>query len=760
VTTRPDPLRLPLLEPDDADYAALRTQALERVSALSSRDWTDHNDADPGITLLEVIAWGLADVHYRVSERRLDGWPMLPGGPALSSPVASPSQAVAIAEALALPSSTADGAPALAATLAVDVDAAPSRTDAQRLVHEETARVGRVLAPSEADSCVTLLRAPRLLRAALDHVDLVRSAVEEAAAGLPAGASNAEIDAEAAGLLRQARLLDGLWDDELGLLLARQRRREELGAVVGLAAEIRSARTDEALDRLRDRLVAKRLDIADARRALALSSSPGTRPPEAWESLAGATRIWPPTPDQSLRCEPVTGDDYGTRARSVDGVRRAWAVAGALPGIAWHGGPTVVTDRAGTVTILVERGARRVRTDESDPAFLRRVLDGVLEEAASPWAGLGRRRVLGDEVGVALLRHHPVLVEGVLHTRLGADRAAVVRSARERLERYFSEGRPERSAPKGRPGVGRGPWPSAPQPASGWVPGEPIPVTELVQVLAADDAVIGVSDARVSVKDGPVLQAPVDAAATTELMTSGLQTVDGVALSSGMRVLLTRQPDDLGNGVYTVAAGRWNRSPDLSTADSMAGAVVVASGGSQAGRVWEQMSDAPLLLDTHPLLWERTGRRVLEAVKVVAVDPVSPSGQPVVSGVRLFAATTGRPADRVLLTAQPDPADNGIYEVSPGAWSRSADAANAAGVTGAVTRALAGEDPGSTWSMRTPPPVQVGTTAQFWVRTGAVQPPGTVPSGEITIPRDGVPVLADRDCLQVRLTPGTEDLDA
>ena len=82
---------------------------------------------------------------------------------------------------------------------------------------------------------------------------------------------------------------------------------------------------------------------------------PRDLPPERWEDPDGDTAVWPPTPDQALRCEPVTADDYATRARAVDGVRRAWAVAGALPGLAWHRGATVVTDRAGTVTMLVER---------------------------------------------------------------------------------------------------------------------------------------------------------------------------------------------------------------------------------------------------------------------------------------------------------------------------------------------------------------------------------------------------------------------
>jgi hypothetical protein len=38
------------------DWVAL-TQALSRTMSESAPGWTDHNDSDPGITLLEVMAY-------------------------------------------------------------------------------------------------------------------------------------------------------------------------------------------------------------------------------------------------------------------------------------------------------------------------------------------------------------------------------------------------------------------------------------------------------------------------------------------------------------------------------------------------------------------------------------------------------------------------------------------------------------------------------------------------------------------------------
>lgn len=47
------------------DYAFLREQGLEYIQNLSNQIWTDHNDHDPGITILEVLCYALTDLGYR-----------------------------------------------------------------------------------------------------------------------------------------------------------------------------------------------------------------------------------------------------------------------------------------------------------------------------------------------------------------------------------------------------------------------------------------------------------------------------------------------------------------------------------------------------------------------------------------------------------------------------------------------------------------------------------------------------------------------
>ena len=195
-----------------------------------------------------------------------------------------------------------------------------------------------------------------------------------------------------------------------------------------------------------------------------------------------------------------------------------------------------------------------------------------------------------------------------------------------------------------RPGPVVDPGPTGPSRIDGWQPGEAIPVTELVQVLAADPLVLGVSKLQVVVRDGPVLRAPVRVVATTAVTASGAsRVVDGVTLTTGDRVLLTAQAADSANGVYVVGAGAWQRSPDLRTADSQVAAVVSVVEGTHPGEVWEQTGDAPLRLGTSPLVWRRTGRVVVDPVRVAVTSPVDADGQRRVDGVRLFAG------DRVLL---------------------------------------------------------------------------------------------------------------
>ncbi len=78
-------------------------------------------------------------------------------------------------------------------------------------------------------------------------------------------------------------------------------------------------------------------------------------------------------------------------------------------------------------------------------------------------------------------------------------------------------------------------------------------------------------------------------AATTQNTTlSGVQTIDGVALAVGDRVLVKDQTNANQNGIYLVAAAAWARSTDADSGTKLtSGArVAVEEGAINAGRVW------------------------------------------------------------------------------------------------------------------------------------------------------------------------------
>jgi len=57
----------------------------------------------------------------------------------------------------------------------------------------------------------------------------------------------------------------------------------------------------------------------------------------------------------------------------------------------------------------------------------------------------------------------------------------------------------------------------------------------------------------------------VRAATTANITLSGLQTIDGVSLNAGDRVLVMAQTDATTNGIYVAAAGTWSRSSDANS---------------------------------------------------------------------------------------------------------------------------------------------------------------------------------------------------
>ena len=521
----PPPVTLPPRLPPDRDFDAVRAAAIEVVASDAGPTWTDHNFSDPGITFLEVLAYGLADLHYRTEARDFAVAPLeVPLWLARSErdwvgmpDLGDPARIVALAALLATRVPPVTGPPE-ADRMASIVAGATSRREAiGALVDGTFGNPPRLLSWDEATAVVALLRSPGLRRAALDGSGVVaaswneaRRTVERRAAGGPI--DETDVDDEVIRLFGFEASLADFWEDELRTLIRRHRHRLFLDRVSALLPDLEPP-AQPTIAGIQTQLG---LTSDEARAVLAIHPCPPEAMPETWEAADGSTTTWPPHPLQALTTEPVTAADYATCARAAPRVRRAWTVPGALAGIAWDGSVRAqpAPTRKGAVTVLIELdqvpssvGQRR--------AWMRDVLasitagPGEAPETQLPYDPLTApnlqvpRRVMCDELGVATVQQCQVMLNGVIHVALGADRVKVLADALGRVAAWFAAGRPE-SAPATDPaepcptGID-GPWPSVPQPEGGWMPGEAIRLHELVQVLADDPIVIGVEGVEANV---------------------------------------------------------------------------------------------------------------------------------------------------------------------------------------------------------------------------------------------------------------------
>ena len=98
----------------------------------------------------------------------------------------------------------------------------------------------------------------------------------------------------------------------------------------------------------------------------------------------------------------------------------------------------------------------------------------------------------------------------------------------------------------------------------------------------------------------------VRAATTASITLSGVQTIDGVALAAGDRVLVKNQSNAVDNGLYVVAAGAWKRATDADENSEVTPGltVTVESGAAQADSVWQLVTDGTIVLGTTALAFQ------------------------------------------------------------------------------------------------------------------------------------------------------------
>ena len=89
-----------------------------------------------------------------------------------------------------------------------------------------------------------------------------------------------------------------------------------------------------------------------------------------------------------------------------------------------------------------------------------------------------------------------------------------------------------------------------------------------------------------STAQGLDIKASVKAATTVNITLSGAQTIDGVSIVAGDRVLVKNQSAAAENGIYVADSSSWTRSSDMNAWSEFPGAFTFVEEGSQADTGW------------------------------------------------------------------------------------------------------------------------------------------------------------------------------
>lgn len=160
------------------------------------------------------------------------------------------------------------------------------------------------------------------------------------------------------------------------------------------------------------------------------------------------------------------------------------------------------------------------------------------------------------------------------------------------------------------------------------------------------------------ITDGKAVKAPCRVGTTANITLSGEQTIDGVAVVDGNRVLVKNQTTTSENGIYTASTGTWSRAYDFNgDGDFTQGTrVFINAGSTLAGTEWYVSTVSPAIGSA--IAWTQysggslpTTGGTLTGLLAYTVDDVTAAGTV--------------QADATVLTAQ---------------WNRIANCADGAGV--------------------------------------------------------------------------------
>ncbi|MDN4146433.1 hypothetical protein QYE80_15695 [Pseudomonas tohonis] len=138
-------------------------------------------------------------------------------------------------------------------------------------------------------------------------------------------------------------------------------------------------------------------------------------------------------------------------------------------------------------------------------------------------------------------------------------------------------------------------------------------------------------------------------ATTANITLSGTQTIDGVAVTAGARVLVKNQTIPAQNGIYSVAAGTWTRASDADVWEELVSVFVFVERGTiNADTGWVCTADQGGTLGTTAVSWTQfAGAGVITGANGIVVNgnQVSLATSGVIAGT--YAKVTVDPYGRV-----------------------------------------------------------------------------------------------------------------
>lgn len=111
---------------------------------------------------------------------------------------------------------------------------------------------------------------------------------------------------------------------------------------------------------------------------------------------------------------------------------------------------------------------------------------------------------------------------------------------------------------------------------------------------------MAITDMRIGVVPSTAIKAPCRVATTANITLEGLQTIDGITVVEGDRVLVKNQTSAVNNGIWVASTGVWSRAADVNkTGDLVKGTTVaIAYGTINAGYIYVISTADPIVVGT------------------------------------------------------------------------------------------------------------------------------------------------------------------